>query len=123
MADSDDRSGKEADDLRARERLRYQWMLDSVSKFRFFFVGLVFATLSFSLQSGVSSTNRSARLCQFAAWGLLLLTGVFALRDAGGLVSKNTEDVFDGLAPTARRVMWAAFLLALVLQIVVRAIS
>src|SRR5437764_1422520 len=96
---------KGQEDLRARGRLRYQWMLDSVSKFRLFFVGLVFAILSFSVQFSVPTTNRAAKWCQLAAWLLLLVTGTLSLRDAGGLVTKHTEDVFDGLPSRVRRFM------------------
>ena len=103
------------DDRVARDRIRYQWMLDSVSKFRLLFVGLVFAILSFSVQFSVAIANRAAKGCQLAAWILLLLTGMLSLRDAGGFVAKNTDDVFEGLSPAVRRLMWWCFLLAIVL--------
>src|SRR5689334_22832219 len=111
MSDAGDKAAKAQDELTTRDRLRYQWMLDSVSKFRLFFVGLVFAMLSFSIQFSVVSANRALKWCQLAAWLLLMATGVLALRDAGGLVSSNTEDVFDGLPRAARRIMWGCFLL------------
>jgi hypothetical protein len=85
------------------ERLRYQWMLDSVSKFRLFFAGLVFAMLSFSIQFAIVNSNRGAKWYQLAAWLLLLLTGMLALSEAGGFVVKHTEDVFEGLRPCAAR--------------------
>ena len=88
------------DDRVARDRIRYQWMLDSVSKFRLLFVGLVFAILSFSVQFSVAIANRAAKGCQLAAWILLLLTGMLSLRDAGGFVAKNTDDVFCRLQET-----------------------
>jgi hypothetical protein len=123
MTDKEDRATRGQDDLMARDRLRYQWMLDSVSKFRLFFAGLVFATLSFSVQFSVASTNRVANWSQFVAWLLLLLTGVLSLRDAGGLVAKNTQDVFEGLSPALRRCMWACFLLAMILLMGARLLS
>src|SRR5712691_4581144 len=120
MTDREDR-GRE--DLMARDRLRYQWMLDSVSKFRLFFAGLVFAMLSFSIQFSVVTANRAATWCQLAAWLLLLLTGMLSLRDAGGFVAKNTQDVFEGLPPAVRRLMWACFLLAIILLMSARFLS
>jgi len=32
---------------------------------------------------------------------------MLALRDAGGFVAKYTQDVFEGLSPRMRRLMWA----------------
>ena len=55
------------EDLLVRDRIRYQWMLESVAKFRFFFAGLVFAMLSFSVQFAVQTTDRAARWCQVLA--------------------------------------------------------
>ena len=115
MTESDNRDTRAREDQMARDRARYQWMLDSVSKFRLFFAGLVFAMLSFSVQFAVATTNRAAKGCQLAAWILLLLTGMLSLRDAGGFVTKNTQDVFEGLSPTMRRRMWACFVLAIIL--------
>jgi len=103
------------DDRVARDRIRYQWMLDSVSKFRLLFVGLVFAILSFSVQFSDPTANRGAKGCQLVAWILLLSTGMLSLREAGGFVAMNTEIVFDGLSPARRRLMWWCFLLAIVL--------
>ena len=123
MTDRDDRETKAQDELIARERLRYQWMLDSVSKFRLFFAGLVFALLAFSIQFSVGSSNRAVKWCQLAAWLLLLATGTLSLRDAGGFVAKNTQDVFDGLRPNLRRIMWGCFLLALVLLMSARLLA
>jgi len=110
-----DRDAQNREDLLARERIRDQWMLESVSKVRLFFAGLVFAMLAFSVQFAVVTENRAAKGCQLAAWILLLLTGMLAVRDAGGFVTKNTEDVFDGLSPAIRRRMWWCFVLAVVL--------
>ena len=116
-----DREAQE--DLLARDRIRYQWMLDSVSKFRLFFAGLVFAMLSFSVQFSIVTANRAAKWCQVAAWLLLLGTGVLAVRDAGGFVSKYTQDKFEGLSSAMRWLMWGCFVLALVLLMIVRLLS
>src|SRR5207245_4871214 len=79
-----DRDEKNREALRADERVRYQWMLETLGKFRLFFAGLVFAMLSFSVQFSIVTANRAVTWCQFAAWLLLLVTGALALRDAGG---------------------------------------
>src|SRR6266705_4566961 len=109
MTDRDDQAAEGQEEVRARDRLRYQSMLDSITKFRLFFAGLVFAMLSFSVQFSVVSANRAVKWCQLAAWLLLLATGVLALRDAGGFVAKNTEAAFEGLSPTVRGLMWWCF--------------
>ena len=115
MNEKSDAEAKAREDLAARERIRYQWMLESISKFRFFFTGLVFAMLSFSVQFAVQTTDRAARWCQALSWIFLALTGMLALRDAGGLVAKNTERIFDGLDPRTRQFMWISFIFAVVL--------
>lgn len=123
MNEKSDADAKAREDLAARERIRYQWMLDSVSKFRFFFAGLVFAMLSFSIQFAIQTTDRVARWCQVLSWVLLALTGMCALRDAGGFVTKNTENVFDGLSPRMRQLMWISFVLAVILLGAARLVS
>jgi ABC-type transport system involved in cytochrome c biogenesis permease component len=115
MSEKSDADPKAREDFAARERIRYQWMLESVSKFRFFFAGLVFAMLSFSVQFAVQTTDRAARWCQALSWIFLALAGMLALRDAGGLMAKNTERIFDGLDPRTRQFMWICFILAVVL--------
>ena len=112
MTDKDNSGTRE--DLMARERLRYQWMLDSISKFRLFFVGLVFAMLSISVQFSVSSALPAVRWCQVAGWVLLLATAVLSLIEAGGFRAKWTEPIFDGLPCRWRIAMWASFIFALV---------
>jgi hypothetical protein len=77
MSDKDDAGA-------ARERIRYQWMLDSVSKFRFFFAGLVFAMLSFSVQFAIYTTDRVARWCQALSWALLAVTGMLSFATQEG---------------------------------------
>jgi len=117
------RDEKNRENLMARERLRYQWMLDSVAKFRLFFAGLVFAMLAFSVQFSIGTANRAVMWPQVAAWFLLLATGLLAVRDAGGFVKKHTEDKFDGLSPAIRRSMWGGFIVALGLLMSARLLS
>jgi hypothetical protein len=71
--------------------------------------------LSFSVQFAVQTTDRAARWCQVLAWIFLGVTGMLALRDAGGFVAKYTQDVSEGLSPTIRRFMWVCFFLGVVL--------
>src|SRR5712692_9757797 len=115
MSDRDDAEARAREDLATQERIRYQWMLDGISKFRFFFAGLVFAVLSFSVQFAAQTKYRPARWCQALAWAFLVLSGMLALRDAGGFVAKYTQDVLEGLSPCMRRFMWAFFLLGVLL--------
>jgi hypothetical protein len=123
MDNKENADAKVKEDLMIRERIRYQWMLEGVSKFRFFFAGLVFAMLSFSVQFAVQTTDPTARWCQVIAWTFLVVTGMLALRDAGGFVTKYTENVFEGLSPTIRRFMWACFFLGVVFLAATRVIS
>lgn len=58
-----------------------------------------------------------------AGLAFLGLTGMFALRDAGGFVAKYTEDVFEGLSQRARWVMWACFFLGIVFLAAPRLLS
>lgn len=68
MSDKGDQDAEAPTDLALRDRIRYQWMLEGVSKFRLFFAGLVFAMLSFSVQFAIQTTDRAARWCEALAW-------------------------------------------------------
>ena len=118
-----DRDAQNREDLLVRERIRYQWMLESVAKFRVSFAGLAFAMLAFSIQFSIVTANRLVTWSQVAAWLLLLATGALAVRDAGGFVTKHTQDKFDGLPPAIRRLMWGGFLLAIILLMSARLLS
>lgn len=106
---------RETEDRYQRERIRYDWMLQSVQKFRIFFAGLVFTMLAFAIQFPVRSPEAGVWPVQVLGWLALLVCGLLALRDAGGLVTKYTADVFDGLSPWWRGCMWADFVAALLL--------
>lgn len=93
----------------ASERDHVNWMRDSLQKFRLFFSGLVFAILSYSLQVDFSKIDTPAQMLYSSAWVMLLVTGLLALKEAGGLARRNLEDNFNGLSPNIRAVMWLAF--------------
>jgi hypothetical protein len=118
MADSS--LGREEEHRFASERIRYEWMLASLQKFRLFFAGLVFAILSFSVQFAIKPSNNFTALFQLFSWLSLLLTGILALRDAGGFFSEYTERAFQGLKPEMRHLMWILFVSAIFMLILVR---
>ena len=96
-------------------RIRFQSMLESIQKFRLFFAGLVFAMLAFSVQFSLKSPTDLVMFMQVAAWICLLLTGIFALMDAGGFVAEYTEKISKGLGEKTRISMWGLFIGALLL--------
>lgn len=104
-------------------RIRHQVMLEGIFRFRLFFAGLVFAILAFSVQFSVHSSDPWVKWLQASSWGLLLITGILALRDAGGFVTKYPENILKGLDAKNRWLMWVFFLLAIVLLALSRFIS
>ena len=107
-------------DLREWEQIRYQAMLDSIYKFRLFWVGLLFAVLSFALQFPVKSTTLGVKLAEMLAWTLLFVTALFAIKDCGGFVGTITEKVTEGLRSSERRWMWRCFLAATLLLLLAK---
>ncbi|OGP86033.1 MAG: hypothetical protein A2Z08_07155 [Deltaproteobacteria bacterium RBG_16_54_11] len=103
-----------------KEKAYHEWFLASLQKFRLFFVGLVFAILAFSVQFGIKSSDVGAFSVQFLSWLVLLITGVLALRDAGGFVAEYSKDTFKGLNPKMRKVMWFLFVIAIFMLMLVR---
>jgi hypothetical protein len=108
---------------KAAEKTRYEQMLGAVYKFRFFFVGLVFAMLSFAMQSPVSVTIQWVKYIEFMSWFFLIFTGFLALRDCGGFSPLLTEKALEGLSPFWRSVMWKAFLAAVIFLFVAKAVD
>ncbi len=105
------------------EKIRYEQMLGAVYKFRFFFVGLVFAMLSFAMQYPVSVPVGFIKNIEFVSWLLLIYTGFLALRDCGGFSSLLTEKTLEGLTPFWRSVMWKAFLTSVILLFLAKAMD
>lgn len=95
------------------EKNRQRVALESAAKFRFFFVGLVFAILSFAIQFPVKSTELCLKLAEASSWGLIAITGLLALADIGGF-SLSSEPK-SSLTRYARGAMWLCFLLGVVL--------
>ena len=107
----------------AAEKTRYEQMLGAVYKFRFFFVGLVFAMLSFAMQHPVTVTIVWVKYIEFLSWFFLIITGFLALGDCGGFSSKFTEKALDGLNPSLRSLMWKTFFTAVILLFAAKAMD
>jgi hypothetical protein len=76
--------------LAEAEKTRYRVMLESIYKFRFFLVGLIFAILSFAMQFPVKSDHVLIKLVEVSSWVFLVISGYFAIKDCGGFASKIT---------------------------------
>ena len=109
--------------LEEGEKTRYRVMLESIYKFQQFFVGFVFAILSFSMQFPTKATTLWVRLPEVSAWLLLAATGYFALKDCGGFASKLTDKVVEGLEPSHRARMWIFFMAAVILLLIARIVD
>jgi len=105
------------------EKTRYRVMLESIYKFRQFFVAFVFAILSFSMQFPTKATTPWVKLPEVAAWILLAATGFFSLKDCGGFADKLTDKVVEGLDPPLRAWMWRLFFTAVILLLIARIVD
>lgn len=105
------------------EKTRYRVMLESIYKFRQFFVAFVFAILSFSMQFSTKAKTLWVKLPEVAAWILLAATGYFALKDCGGFANKLTAIVVEGLDPRHRAWMWKLFFAAMILLLIARIVD
>jgi hypothetical protein len=105
------------------EKTRYRVMLESIYKFRQFFVAFVFAILSFSMQFQTKNNTGWVKLPEIPAWILLAISGYFALKDCGGFADKITEEVAEGIPPPHRALMWKIFFFAIVLLLVARIVD
>ena len=108
----------ERDNRYELERIRHQSLLQSITKFRFFFSGLIFAVLSYSIQKPIESVNIYIIWAENIAWILLLISGLLSIRECGGLNAKLTEDnVLDGLSDNYRKLMYYLFISAITLLV------
>lgn len=109
------KQGKELD------KIRHQAILSSLTKYRFFFAGLIFAILSYSIQKPISSCYWFFTWSENISWLLLLLSGLLAIKECGGFSSKLTEDaIFSGLSPKYRKAMYSLFVIAMILLVLSR---
>ena len=95
-----------------QEKNRQRVILESAAKFRFFFVGLVFAILSFAIQFPIKSEEFYLKLTEASSWGLIATTGLLALADIGGFSLSSEPN--SSLTKLARGAMWVCFLLGVV---------
>ena len=100
------------------DKIQYQAILSSLTKYRFFFAGLVFAILSYSIQKPIESGNILLNWSENLSWLFLLAAGLLSIKECGGFSSKLTEDaVFAGLSERYRKAMYALFFIAMVLLV------
>jgi hypothetical protein len=96
-----------------REKTNHRVSVESAVKFKFFFVGLVFAILSFAIQFPLKSTYPALKISEASSWGLMAITGILALVEIGGFSVSETST--NGLTRWGRVAMWGCFLLGLLL--------
>jgi hypothetical protein len=105
------------DTQRRAEQDSNRLALESVYKFRFFFTALVFAILSFAIQFPVDTRSVWIKSAEAGSWALLLTAGCLALRDCGGFRADLSP---VGLSNGWRRLMWALFVVAIVLLLLAK---
>ena len=100
------------------DKIRHQAILSSLTKYRFFFAGLVFAILSYSIQKPIASSNLLLIWSENVSWLFLLISGLLSIKECGGFSSRLTEDaVFSGLSERYRKAMYTFFVIAMVLLV------
>jgi hypothetical protein len=100
------------------DKIRHQAILSSLTKYRFFFAGLIFAILSYSVQKPIESGNFLLNWSENVSWLFLLISGLLSIKECGGFSSKLTEDaVFSGLSERYRKAMYIFFVIAMLLLV------
>ena len=99
-----------------QEKNRQRVVLESAAKFRFFFVALVFAILSFAIQFPINTTEFYLKLAEASSWVLIAITGLLALADIGGFSLSSESNTM--LTKCARGTMWGCFLFGVLLLLV-----
>ena len=88
--------------------------LEAEAKFKFFFVGLVFAILSFAIQFPLKVGPYYLRIVETASWVCIAITGLLSLTDIGGFSVSRPYSLATG----GRRIMWVAFSVGVALLLV-----
>jgi len=83
----------------------------SIYRFHFFFVALVFAMLSFSVQFRVNTNVLMIKVFEIISWITLAATGFLGLIQVGGYSLDDTEKYHKGLNKKKRILMWVLFTL------------
>jgi hypothetical protein len=110
-------------DERKEEAELYRLNLQYLMRFYLFFVGLVFAILSFSMQYSIKTPYIYIKSAEIVAWFLLLISGLLGLKEIGAFTIKNSGKVLERLGPFARFIMWIFFSGALLILVITRAIN
>jgi hypothetical protein len=105
------------------DKTRYRVILESVYRFRQFYVAFVFAILSFAMQFPTKTVSLYVKVPEIGAWVLLTCAGYFALKDCGGFEGVITEKVAEGIDSSHRKMMWKLFFWAIVLLLITRIID
>ena len=115
---------KMSDYKKELDYIRTKAVHDSLTKYRFYFSGLVFAILSYSIQKPIDSLLIWLNILESASWLLFAASGIMSLKECGGLSKKLTEgNVYQGLSPNLRLTMYVLFLIALGLLVFPRIIA
>jgi hypothetical protein len=101
----------------------YRLNLQYLMRFYFFFTGLIFAILSFSMQYSIKTSNNYIKISEIIAWFLLLIAGILGLKEIGAFTVKNIGKILERLRPAERLIMWIFFIGALLILVIARAIS
>jgi hypothetical protein len=110
------------DDKKENSEL-YRLNLQYLMRFHFFFTGLTFAILSFSMQYSINTSIIYIKIAEIFAWFLLLILGILGLKEIGGFAVKNIGKVLERLGTIGRLIMWTFFTGALFILVIARAIN
>jgi hypothetical protein len=100
------------------QKIKDRVRLESEVKLKFFMVGLIFAILSFAIQSPVESGPALLKTAEAACWAMFAGAGIFSIRDIGGF-SVESNDV-GLLSRKEKSFMWFLFLSGLYGLIIVK---
>jgi len=108
------------DKLQEQEYLLHLEKVKFIYKFQFFFTGLVFAILSFSIQYSTNNENIIIKFIEISSWIFLFVSGIFSIKNIGGFVLDDTnkyqKDIY--LNKKERFTMWITFVLGVIFLLV-----